>query len=416
MSDSKTQTNATKSHANPEPWQTPQTTALIVLKDGTIIEGQGAGSEGTAIGEICFNTAMTGYQEILTDPSYADQIITFTFPHIGNVGTNEEDTETSNQNAGTAAKGCILKTTITPPSNYRSEHDFDTWLKEKGIIAITNIDTRALTNLIREKGMQHGLIAHNQQGLFDKEELKAKAASWQGIEGADLAKDVTTHSAYEWQETKWQWDEGYGTRENADFHVVALDCGTKRNIFRCLATEGCKVTVLPTSTSAEDVLAHNPDGIFISNGPGDPAATGEYMVPEIEKLIESGKPIFGICLGHQILARALGAKTVKMPQGHHGANHPVKDHTTGKVEITSMNHGFTVDRASLPDTVVETHISLFDGTNCGIRRKDKPIFSVQYHPEASPGPEDSHYLFRRFVNFMRQEKGLEPIAETTQSS
>ena len=400
----------------PNPWHTEQgqseeTTALIVLKDGTVIKGQGAGSEGTAIGEICFNTAITGYQEILTDPSYADQIITFTFPHIGNVGINQEDTETSNQNAGTAAKGCILKAPITAPSNYRSENHLDNWLKEKGIIAITGIDTRALTSLIRENGMQHGLIAHNKQGLFDIDELKAKAANWHGIEGADLAKTVTTPQSYQWTETKWQWDKGYGTQDTPEFHVVALDCGTKRNIFRCLATEGCQVTVLPTNTSAQDILAHDPDGIFISNGPGDPAATGDYMVPELQKLIESGKPIFGICLGHQILARALGATTVKMAQGHHGANHPVKDHTTGKVEITSMNHGFTVDRTSLPDGVEETHISLFDGTNCGIRKTGQPIFSVQYHPEASPGPEDSHYLFRRFVNFMRQAKGLDLIDE-----
>lgn len=395
----------------PPPWEIIQATALIILADGTVIEGQGAGAEGAAIGEICFNTAMTGYQEILTDPSYADQIITFTFPHIGNVGTNPEDSETSNTDAPTKAKGCILRAPITNPSNYRSTSHFNEWLKTNGIIAISNVDTRALTRLIREKGMQNGLIAHNKAGVFDLDDLKAKAANWHGIEGADLAKDVTTSKTYEWQENEWQWGEGYTTPPTPEYNVIALDCGTKSNIFRLLSSAGCKVTVMPASSSAEDILAHNPDGIFISNGPGDPAATGDYAAKEIKKLIQSGKPIFGICLGHQILSLALGAKTVKMRQGHHGANHPVQDHTTGKVEITSMNHGFTVDRETLPKTLEETHISLFDGTNCGIRLKDKPVFSVQYHPEASPGPQDSHYLFRRFVNFMRAEKGLEPIEE-----
>ncbi|MGH1407167.1 MAG: glutamine-hydrolyzing carbamoyl-phosphate synthase small subunit [Rhodomicrobiaceae bacterium] len=393
------------------PWEATQYTAVIVLADGTVIKGVGAGFEGTAVGEVCFNTAMTGYQEILTDPSYAGQIITFTFPHIGNIGTNEEDTETSNNEATNKVRGCILRSAITNPSNYRSNQHFESWLKSNKIIAITNIDTRALTSLIREKGMQHAVIAHNADGAFDIDALKQQASNWDGIEGADLAKDVTVNSSYEWRETKWVWDEGYGNLENPDFHVVALDCGTKRNIFRCLASVGCKVTVMPASSKAEDILAENPDGIFISNGPGDPAATGEYAAIEIKKLVESGKPIFGICLGHQILALALGAETAKMQQGHHGANHPVKDHTTGKVEITSMNHGFTVNRDTLPETLTETHISLFDGTNCGIRLKDKPVFSVQYHPEASPGPQDSHYLFRRFVNFMRAEKNMEPIKE-----
>ncbi len=387
-------------------WEVTTATALIVLADGTIIEGTGAGAEGSAVGEICFNTAMTGYQEILTDPSYAGQIITFTFPHIGNVGTNDDDNETTNINADKTVCGCIMRAPITSPSNYRSNKNFDDWLKFRGIIAITDIDTRALTSLIREKGMQHGVIAHNSEGKFDIEALKQQASAWEGIEGADLAKDVSIDNNYQWTETRWQWDEGFGTQTQPEFNVIALDCGTKRNIFRCLASEGCKVTVMPVEATAEQILEQNPDGIFISNGPGDPAATGEYSVPEIKKLVESGKPIFGICLGHQILARALGAETEKMLQGHHGANHPVKDHTTGKVEITSMNHGFTVNRDTLPETLEETHISLFDGSNCGIRLRDKPVFSVQYHPEASPGPQDSHYLFRRFVNFMAADKNL----------
>lgn len=410
MSDQLSDPSNPASPATP-PWEAETTTAVIVLADGTVIKGKGAGSEGVAVGEICFNTAMTGYQEILTDPSYAGQIITFTFPHIGNVGTNDEDMETSNDKAESSVLGAILRAEITTPSNYRSKSHFDNWLKDKGIIAISGIDTRALTALIREKGMQNGVIAHAADGVFDLDALKKQAADWAGIEGADLAKDVSITEPYEWNEKRWEWDKGYSEEAAPLFNVIALDCGTKRNIFRCLASEGCKVTVLPASSTAEDILKHEPDGIFISNGPGDPAATGVYVVPEMKKLVDSGTPIFGICLGHQILARALGAETKKMPQGHHGANHPVKDFTTGKVEITSMNHGFTVDRDTMPDNVEETHISLFDGTNCGIRLKDKPVFSVQYHPEASPGPQDSHYLFRRFINLMREEKGLDPVKE-----
>ncbi|MBG51039.1 MAG: carbamoyl phosphate synthase small subunit [Rhodobiaceae bacterium] len=381
-----------------------QPTALLVLKDGTILEGIGLGAVGEAVGEVCFNTAITGYQEILTDPSYAGQIITFTFPHIGNVGANSEDQETSNLAATSGVRGAILRANITNPSNYRAAQHFDAWLKARGIIAIGGIDTRALTARIREQGMIDGTIVHAPDGKFDRDALLAKAKAFPGLEGLDLAKDVTTGQSYTWDETRWVWGEGYKNLENATHHVVALDFGVKRNILRCLASTGCKVTVVPASTKAEDVLALNPDGIFLSNGPGDPAATGTYAVPEIKKLVASGKPIFGICLGHQMLALALGAQTEKMHQGHHGANHPVKDFTTNKVEITSMNHGFTVDRDSLPDDVEETHVSLFDGTNCGLRLKGKPVFSVQYHPEASPGPQDSHYLFDRFISLIAEAK------------
>jgi carbamoyl-phosphate synthase small subunit len=383
-------------------WTAERPTAVIVLADGTVIEGRGVGAIGSAVGEVCFNTAMTGYQEIMTDPSYAGQIITFTFPHIGNVGVNEEDIETVNL-AGTAGvRGAIFRTDITQPSNYRARRTLDQWMKARGIIGLTGIDTRALTTMIREKGMPNAVIAHDPAGNFDLPTLKREAAGWPGLVGMDLAKEVSCTQRYTWDETLWQWPTGYGRLDNPRRHVVAIDYGLKRNILRCLASTGCAVTVVPATTSAEDVLALNPDGVFLSNGPGDPAATGEYAVPEIRKLVASGKPVFGICLGHQMLAIALGARTMKMHQGHHGANHPVKDHTTGKVEITSMNHGFAVERESLPQTVEETHVSLFDGSNCGIRLKDRPVFSVQYHPEASPGPQDSHYLFERFVDFINK--------------
>ena len=395
----------------PEPWTEAPLTARLVLDDGTVIAGRGLGATGSAVGEVCFNTAITGYQEILTDPSYAGQIITFTFPHIGNVGANPEDTETSNLASRSGVRGCVLRADVTDPSNYRSVENLDTWLKTRGIIAIAGVDTRALTSRIREGGMPNGVIAHEPSGKFDIDALKAEANSWHGLLGLDLVPEVTSGQSYSWDEQRWVWDKGYTRNENPEFHVVAVDYGLKRNILRCLASAGCKVTVVPAKEKAEDILARNPDGVFLSNGPGDPAATGAYAVPEIKKLVDSGKPVFGICLGHQMLGLALGATTKKMHQGHHGANHPVKDFTTNKVEIVSMNHGFAVDRESLPSGVVETHVSLFDGSNCGLALEGKPVFSVQHHPEASPGPQDSHYLFTRFVNMMRDQKGMPTTRE-----
>ena len=388
-------------------WAEPAPTAVLVLADGKVLEGHGFGATGHAVGEVCFNTAMTGYEEILTDPSYAGQIITFTFPHIGNVGTNEEDIETVNLAATPGARGVILRTTITAPSNYRATRHLDAWLKSRGIIGLSGLDTRALTALIREKGMPNAVIAHEPSGAFDLPALKAEARAWPGLVGMDLVPMVTSGQRFTWDETPWEWGKGYGRQERPAYHVVAIDYGIKRNILRQLAGKGCKVTVVPAQTSAEDILALAPDGVFLSNGPGDPAATGQYAVPVIRKLIDTGIPTFGICLGHQMLGIAVGATTMKMHQGHHGANHPVKDLTTGKVEITSMNHGFAVDRASLPANARETHVSLFDGSNCGIALKDRPVFSVQYHPEASPGPRDSHYLFARFVDMMRAHKRIE---------
>jgi len=403
-------TTATAGRAD-DPWAEAPMTARLVLADGSVIAGHGLGATGTAVGEVCFNTAITGYQEILTDPSYAGQIITFTFPHIGNVGTNSEDTETSNLASRSGVRGCVLRADITEMSNWRAIEHFDQWLKARNIIAIAGVDTRALTALIRSNGMPNGVIAHEPGGRFDLDTLKAEAKAWPGLDGMDLVPDVTSGQSYTWDETRWVWGKGYGRVESAPFHVVAIDYGLKRNILRCLASAGCRVTVLPATAKAEDVLARKPDGVFLSNGPGDPAATGKYAVPEIKALVASGLPVFGICLGHQMLGLALGAKTHKMKQGHHGANHPVKDFTTNKVEITSMNHGFAVDRTTLPKGVEETHVSLFDGTNCGLRVAGKPVFSVQYHPEASPGPEDSHYLFARFVNLMRERRGEGPVKE-----
>ena len=385
-------------------WDEPKATAILVLADGTVLDGFGVGASGQAVGEVCFNTAMTGYEEILTDPSYAGQIITFTFPHIGNVGTNEDDIESVNMASRPGACGVILHSAITLASNYRATRNLNDWLKARGIIGLSGVDTRALTALIRQKGMPNAVIAHEPSGMFDLEELKKEAKGWPGLVGMDLVPKVTSAQRFTWNETQWEWSKGFGHQEKPEFHVVAVDYGIKRNILRLLAGTGCKVTVVPAKTSAEDIMALKPDGVFLSNGPGDPAATGEYAVPVITKLIDSGTPTFGICLGHQMLGIAVGGKTVKMRQGHHGANHPVKDLTTGKVEITSMNHGFAIDKDTLPKNVQQTHVSLFDGSNCGLALKDKPVFSVQYHPEASPGPRDSHYLFQRFVEMMRQAK------------
>jgi carbamoyl-phosphate synthase small subunit len=397
--------------AETAPWATEVPTAVLVLADGTVITGRGLGATGSAVAEVCFNTALTGYQEVLTDPSYASQIVTFTFPHIGNIGTNDEDIEDLNPAARFGAVGAVFKADVTNPSSYRAAGHLDQWLKRRGIVAMSGVDTRALTALIREKGMPNAVIAHAPDGKFDIDNLKAQARAWSGLVGLDLAKEVTSGQSSSWTETPWVWNEGYGERNEATMHVVAVDYGVKRNILRLLAGLGAKVTVVPAKTSAEDILAMKPDGIFLSNGPGDPAATGEYSVPVIKDLLKTELPVFGICLGHQMLALALGGKTAKMHQGHHGANHPVKDHTTGKVEIVSMNHGFAVDSESLPEGVEETHVSLFDGSNCGIALTGRPVFSVQHHPEASPGPQDSHYLFRRFVNLIRERQGEPALAE-----
>ncbi|HZR61131.1 MAG TPA: glutamine-hydrolyzing carbamoyl-phosphate synthase small subunit [Xanthobacteraceae bacterium] len=390
--------------AGPGAWDDGKPTALLVLADGTVLEGFGLGATGHAVGEVCFNTAMTGYEEILTDPSYAGQIITFTFPHIGNVGTNDEDIETVNLAATPGARGVVLHSAITQPSNYRATRHLDEWLKRRGVIGLAGIDTRALTALIRQNGMPNAVIAHEPSGRFDLDALKREAREWPGLVGMDLVPTVTTAQRFSWDETPWRFGEGFGQANGAEFHVVAVDYGIKRNILRQLAGHSCKVTVVPARSSAEDILALKPDGVFLSNGPGDPAATGQYAVPVIRALIDK-LPVFGICLGHQMLGIAVGGRTMKMHQGHHGANHPVKDLVTGKVEITSMNHGFAVDRASLPANAVETHVSLFDGSNCGLKLIDRPVFSVQYHPEASPGPQDSHYLFDRFVTTMRDFRG-----------
>src|SRR5579863_9118399 len=378
----------------------PGVTGVLALADGTVLQGLGCGAEGDAVGEVCFNTAMTGYQEILTDPSYMAQIVAFTFPHIGNVGVNLEDIEQFGHGASTAARGAIFRDVPTPLANWRAQGDLDAWLKRRGVIALAGVDTRALTVRIRESGMPHGVIAHDPAGQFDLDGLVARARAWPGLVGLDLAKDASCLQPFTFDEGLWRWPEGYAKAGEPKYEVIVVDYGVKRNILRALTSVGARATVVPATTSAEAILARNPDGVLLSNGPGDPAATGEYAVPVIRKLVDSGTPVFGICLGHQMLALALGARTVKMEQGHHGANHPVKDLTTGKVEIVSMNHGFTVDRGSLPPEVTETHVSLFDGTNCGLAVEGKPIFSVQHHPEASPGPKDSLYLFDRFAELM----------------
>jgi carbamoyl-phosphate synthase small subunit len=395
--------NATAAEASPG-WATRKSTALVVLADGLVIEGFGLGAAGEAVGEVCFNTAMTGYEEILTDPSYAGQIITFTFPHIGVVGTNEEDIETVNLAASAGARGCILRADVSDPSNFRATRRLDAWLRARGIIGISGVDTRALTSRIRKLGMPNAIIAHHPEGEFDRAALLAKAKAFPGIDGMDLVPDVGARQRYEWDETSWTLEGGYGRRGDIKYRVVAVDCGIKRNILRLLADLGCEVIVVPATATADEIMALKPDGVFLSNGPGDPAETGRYTVPTIRAILETGTPFFGICLGHQMLGLAIGARTIKMPQGHHGANHPVMDYTTDKVEIVSMNHGFAIDPASLPANAKVTHVSLFDQSNCGIALTDRPAFSVQYHPEASPGPRDSHYLFKRFVDEMARHK------------
>jgi len=372
--------------------------AALVLADGEVFWGRGAGAAGTSVGEVCFNTSLTGYQEILTDPSYAGQIITFTFPHVGNVGTNDEDNETTTP----ATRGCVLRQTITDPSNWRAAKHLDEWLKSRNLAAVTGVDTRRLTRRIRDGGAPNGAVVHTPGGIPDIPAARAAAAAWPGLEGMDLAIQVTCRQTYSWDQTEWTLGSGYGTLSEPRYHVVAVDFGAKHNILRCLAATGCRVTVVPATSTAAEVLSHEPDGVFLANGPGDPAATGEYAVPMVQGVLESGKPLFGICLGHQILALALGAKTHKMHMGHRGANQPVKDLETSKVEITSQNHGFVVDAETLPKGVIETHRSLFDGSVEGLRVEGKPVFSVQYHPEASPGPQDSHYLFERFVNLIAE--------------
>jgi carbamoyl-phosphate synthase small subunit len=375
---------------------TQKPTACLALADGTIFYGMGFGATGETVAELCFNTAMTGYQEIMTDPSYAGQVVTFTFPHIGNTGVNPEDDET----ADPVAAGMVVKWDPTLASNWRSTEELTTWLTKRNRIGMGGIDTRRLTRAIRQQGAPHVALAHDPDGNFDIEALVQKARAFEGLEGLDLAKDVTCAQSYQWNEMRWAWPDGYAPQNAPKHKVVAIDFGAKRNILRCLASAGCDVTVLPATATAEDVLALKPDGVFLSNGPGDPAATGAYAVPMIQGVLAANLPVFGICLGHQMLALAVGAKTIKMNHGHHGANHPVKDMETGKVEITSMNHGFTVDSQTLPEGVEETHVSLFDGSNCGIRIAGRPVFSVQYHPEASPGPQDSYYLFERFAEAM----------------
>src|SRR3990167_8092619 len=379
-------------------------TGALALADGTIFAGFGAGATGIQTGELCFNTAMTGYEEILTDPSYAQQLVLFTFPHIGNVGANPEDHEESTPPAGDAARGAIFREPITAPSNWRAAEDFGVWLARKGIIGLSGVDTRALTRRIRELGMPKAAICHQPEGGINFDALIAAAKAWPGLDNADLAADVVQQESFEHTEGLWKPGKGHVPMGNAEFHVVVVDFGVKKNILRNLANVGGRATVLNGNATAADVLALKPDGVVFSNGPGDPAATYVRSGAMIRELIASGIPILGICLGHQMLALALGAKTMKMAQGHHGANHPVKDLATGKVEIVSMNHGFTVDVATLPPGVAESHRSLFDGTNSGLAVEGKPIISVQHHPEASPGPQDSFYLFERFAGLMRQHR------------
>jgi carbamoyl-phosphate synthase small subunit len=378
----------------------PDCNAALVLADGTVFWGHGIGAPGQAVGEVCFNTSITGYQEILTDPSYAGQIITFTFPHIGNVGTNPEDIESTTP----PARGLVIREAITSPANYRATQHLDAWLKSHGMTGISGVDTRRLTRLIRDQGAPNGVIAYRPDGKLDIAAMQAEAVAWPGLEGMDLALEVSCRQSYEWTETAWEREHGYGAQQAPRLHVVAVDYGAKRNILRMLAEHGCRVTVVPADATVEDIMRHKPDGVFLSNGPGDPAATGEYAVPVLRELIHRQMPMFGICLGHQMLALAVGGRTYKLDRGHRGANQPVKDRATDKVEITSQNHGFAVDSDSLPAGVTATHLSLFDGTNEGLAIEGKPVFSVQHHPEASPGPQDAHYLFERFVKLMEKAK------------
>jgi carbamoyl-phosphate synthase small subunit len=382
--------------AAPPAWAT----ARLVLADGSVFWGRGIGAAGLSVGEVCFNTSMTGYQEILTDPSYAGQIIAFTFPHVGNVGTNDEDIETLTP----VARGLVLRWRISEPSSWRAAHHLDDWLKRHGIVGMAGVDTRRLTRRIRDQGAPSGVVAHDPGQDFDLAALAAEAAAWPGLEGMDLAKEVSCRQSYSWDETAWQLGAGYGRGTASRYRVVAVDYGIKRNILRQLASHGCEVTVVPATAPAEEIMRHRPDGVFLSNGPADPAATGSYAVPTLKAVLDTGTPVFGICLGHQLLALALGARTMKMHLGHRGANQPVKNLETGKVEITSQNHGFAVDAASLPPGVVATHVSLFDGTLEGLKVEGRPVFSVQYHPEASPGPQDANYLFQRFIDLMERRR------------
>jgi len=384
----------------------PGATGVLALADGTVLPGQGLGHVGEAVGEVCFNTAMTGYQEILTDPSYMDQIVTFTFPHIGNVGTNPEDVEQVAP-AG-AARGAIFRDAPTPPSNWRASGerggDLGVWLERRGVVGLSGIDTRALTRRIRESGMPHGVIAHDPGGRFDLAALIDRAARWPGLNGVDLAIPASCVQAFDWDQGLWSWPDGYASQGAAQFDVVVVDYGVKRNILRALVSAGARVTVVPARATAAEILARAPDGVVLGNGPGDPAATAAYAAPEIRALVESGVPMLGICLGHQLLALAMGARTIKMDQGHHGANHPVQDLATGQVEIVSMNHGFTVERDGLPASLIETHVSLFDGSNAGLAVAGRPVFSVQHHPEASPGPTDGLPVFTRFARAMEHHR------------